>query len=373
MALGCAVVLACDSLLTAPLDDNDLFDAPLPGLTAAEMAVFLRGDSEFGRRFAATDGLGPIFNNVSCLSCHPGDGRGAPENILTRFPGAVVETLPEGVDVSRRLPPPVFGMGLIGAIPAAAILANADSSDADGDGISGRPNWVVSPPWVPDSEPGGGPGLHIGRFSRKAQVSSVLQQVVAAYQQDMGITSEFVPIETFNPQTGGATLAADHVPDPEVDASTVRAVVDYVRMLAAPPPGEATAQRMRGEEVFGEIGCDKCHVPEFQTGPSPIGALANTPVRLYSDLLLHDMGDELADNRPDGGANGREWRTTPLWGLRLVPKFLNGNVFLMHDGRATTIEEAIGLHGGEAAGVRSAFQALGQNDKTALIDFVESR
>lgn len=393
LALGGVVILACDSLLTAPPDDNDLFDAPLPGLTAEELAVFVRGDGEFARRFAAADGLGPIFNNVSCLACHPGDGRGSPENILTRFsrgrdllfelggpqlqdkaiPGAVVETLPEGVDSSRRLPPPVFGVGLIGAIPVDAILANADSADTDGDGISGRPNWVVSPPWVPDLEPGGGPGLHLGRFSRKAQVSSVLEQVVGAYQQDMGITSEFVPIETFNPQTGGATLAADHVPDPEVDASTVRAVVDYVRMLAAPAPGEATAQRMRGEEVFGEIGCDKCHVPEFQTGPSPIGALANARVRLYSDLLLHDMGDELADNRPDGNATGREWRTAPLWGLRLVPKFLNGNVFLMHDGRVGTIEEAIGLHGGEAAGIRSAFQALGEGDKMALVDFVESR
>ena len=393
LAFGCTVILACDSLLTTAPDDADLFDAPLPGLTAAELAVFVRGDGEFGRRFSAADGLGPIFNNVSCADCHSGDGRGTLENILTRFsrgqdlvfelggpqlqdrgiPGAVVETLPEGVDVSRRLPPPVFGVGLMAAIPDGVILANADEFDQDGDGISGRPNWVVAAPWVPDTEPGGGPGLHLGRFSRKAQVSSVLQQVVEAYQQDMGVTSEFVPIENVNPLAGAATLAADKVTDPEVDASTVRAVVDYVRMLAPPGPGEATPERMRGEEVFGEIGCDKCHVPEFQTGPATIGALANATVRLYSDLLLHDMGDELADNRPDGSATGREWRTAPLWGMRLVPTFLNGNVFLMHDGRATTVEEAIGLHGGEAAGIRAAFQALGEGDKMALLDFVESR
>ena len=384
---------ACDTLFTEAPDDADLFDAPLPGLTPAEMEVFIRGDGEFGRAFAAATGLGPIFNNVSCANCHSGDGRGRPENALVRFsrgtdpardvggpqlqdraiPGAEPETLPEGVDVSVRLPPPVFGVGLIEAIPVDAILANADPTDADGDGISGRPNMVAAPPWVPPTEVGAGPELQLGRFSRKAQVSSVFQQVVEAYHQDIGVTSPFLPNENINPRDGGGTVAHDRTPDPEVEESTIRAVVDYVRMLAPPAPGADTPERVRGGVVFDSIGCAKCHVPEFTTGPSRIGALAGQRVVLYSDLLLHDMGDELADNRPDGDADGREWRTAPLWGLRLVRDFLNGDMFLLHDGRARTIAEAVRFHGGEAAAVRTAFDALSAADQAALITFVESR
>ena len=163
------------------------------------------------------------------------------------------------------------------------------------------------------------------------------------------------------------------VADPEVTAATVRAVVDYVRMLAPPAPGEDTPQRQRGSALFTQVGCDACHVRQFQTGPSTIAALANQQAVLYSDLLLHDMGDELADNRPDGDANGREWKTPPLWGLRVARDFLNGDLFLLHDGRAVTIAEAIGLHGGEAASSRSAFQALSADDSDALLEFVRSR
>jgi CxxC motif-containing protein (DUF1111 family) len=125
--------------------------------------------------------------------------------------------------------------------------------------------------------------------------------------------------------------------------------------------------------VFDSIGCARCHVPSFQTGPSPIAALANKPVVLYSDLLLHDMGPGLADNRPDHAASGTEWRTAPLWGLRLVPRFLNGQMLLLHDGRARTIEEALLAHGGEAQGSRDRFAALGPADRAALLDFVGSR
>ena len=390
IAVGAA---ACDTLFTSLPDDADVFDAPIEGLTDAEMEVFLRGDEGFEAPFSAATGLGPIFNDVACAACHSGDGRGRTNNALTRFSrgsdlaqdiggpqlqdraiaGAVPEQLPAGVDVSVRLPPPVFGMGLIEAIPVDSILANVDSLDADMDGISGRPNWVTAAEFVPPSEVGGGSGPQLGRFSRKAQVSSVLQQSVEAYQQDMGITTDFIPIENTNPQTGAATLAHDHVPDPELPASTVRAVVDYVRMLAPPAPGEDTPERLRGSDLFDQVGCVKCHVRQFITGASRIAALADRPVVLYSDLLLHDMGDALADNRPDGEANGREWRTTPLWGLRLVPDFLNGDTFLMHDGRATSVEEAITLHGGEATMVRAAFVALSAEDRAALIAFVKSR
>jgi CxxC motif-containing protein (DUF1111 family) len=116
-----------------------------------------------------------------------------------------------------------------------------------------------------------------------------------------------------------------------------------------------------------------CHVPVLHTGTATVAALSNKPVQLYSDLLLHDMGDALADHRPDGQANGREWRTTPLWGMRLIRQFLNGEVFLMHDGRARTIEEAILLHGGEALRARNLFEALNVADRAALVEFVGSR
>lgn len=383
----------CEQLVTEAPNPGDLFDASIDGLTAEERAAFAAGDAEFGRAFAPAEGLGPIFNNVSCASCHSGDGRGLPENILVRIalgasraeelggpqiqdkviPGAVAETLPAGVDVSRRLPPPVFGVGLIEAIPEAVILSHADPDDADGDGISGRPNWVVAAEFVPVDEPGGGPGLHVGRFSRKAQVSSLVQQTVEAYHQDMGITSDFLSEENVNPLASAATRAADHVADPELPAHTVRAVVDYSRMLAPPAPGNLTPQRARGEELFATIACASCHVPSLSTGPSPIGALENRRADLYSDLLLHDMGEELADHRSDGDATGTEWRTTPLWGLRIARDFLNGSLFLLHDGRAGTVEEAIHFHGGEAAAARDAFLALPIDDRHALLDFVESR
>ena len=386
-------ITACDFLLTGPPDDADLLDAPLPGLTLEELAVFVRGDAGFGQRFSPSDGLGPIFNAVSCASCHSGDGRGRPENALTRIsigtdpavelggpqiqtkaiPGARPEVVPANVDVSVRLPPPVFGVGLIEAIPAAAILANADEFDADQDGISGRPNLVRPAAFVPLTEPGGGPGLQLGRFSRKGQVSTLLQQIAEAYHQDMGITSDFLPQENVNPQFGASTESADPAPDPEISAATVRAVIDYVRMLAAPAPGEMTQRRERGSELFTLVGCDGCHIREFQTGPSTIGALANQRVTLYSDLLLHDMGDALADNRPDGDATGREWQTPPLWGLRVARDFLDGELFLLHDGGALTVAEAIELHGGEAAASRDGFAGLDASDREALLDFVRSR
>jgi CxxC motif-containing protein (DUF1111 family) len=134
-----------------------------------------------------------------------------------------------------------------------------------------------------------------------------------------------------------------------------------------------TPARERGRELFGSIGCAKCHVPTLRTGGAPMAALSHRDVTLYSDLLLHDMGDDLADQRADGGASGREWRTTPLWGLRLMEAFLDGEAFLMHDGRARSVEQAILLHGGEAAVVRTAYSALSASDKAALLDFVRSR
>jgi CxxC motif-containing protein (DUF1111 family) len=395
LALTASVgALACDQLTTEPPLDSEVFDAPVPGLTDAEMAAFARGDAEFSRRFAPSTGLGPIFNNASCFSCHSGDGRGWLDNSLQRIgsidddflsglggpqiqdkaiPGAEFERVPAGAAVSVRLPPPVFGMGLIEAILDEVIIALADSSDADGDGISGRPNFVTSPDFVPPTEPGGGTGPKLGRFGRKAQVSSLVRQVVDAYHQDIGITSDFIPTENRNPLSSVPVEAADLAVDPEVPAATVQAVVHYIRTLAPPGPGVVTTRREEGRQLFATVGCTGCHVPTLRTGQNVIGALSNTDVTLYSDLLLHDMGDALADNRPDGSATGREWRTTPLWGLRLMRRFLDGDAFLLHDGRARNVEEAILLHGGEAQKARDAFAALSSAQRAALLDFVESR
>lgn len=391
---GAVAVVACDQLTTVAPPDGDVFDAPIEGLNAHELAAFARGDAEFGRQFAPNTGLGPIFNDVSCATCHSGDGRGQLRNRLSRIgsdadsfqnsiggpqiqtkaiPGALAEKVPDGIPVSVRLPPPVFGAGLIEGIPQAAIEANADPNDADGDGISGRPNYVPAADFVPTTEPAGGTGLKLGRFGRKAQNAVLFQQVVTAYLQDMGITSPFLPTENRNPLSGIPIEAVDRVPDPEVLESTVQAVTHYVRTLAPPEPGRDTERRNEGRALFAQIKCSSCHVPEFQTGPSPIAALSKRTVHLYSDLLLHDMGDALADNRPDGQATGREWRTTPLWGLRLMRRFLNGQAFLMHDGRARTIEEAILLHAGEALASRNAFAQLTPAQRAALLDFVESR
>jgi CxxC motif-containing protein (DUF1111 family) len=393
---GCSALLACSAgcgrLLTTAPEAADLFDAPLPGLSPAEHAAFVAGDEQFGKAFAISEGLGPIFNNVSCASCHSGDGRGRPENVLTRFsllgdpaphlggpqvqdraiPGAEPERLPAGVETSLRLPPPVFGMGLIEAVPVDSILARSDPGDLDGDGISGRPNLVSVPGFVPAHEPGGlAPAL--GRFGRKAQVSSLVQQTVDAYHQDMGLTTDFRPVENVNPLASRPTEAADRVADPEVPARIVQSVVAYLRLLAPPAPGGSTPRREQGQAVFARAGCAGCHVPVLRTGPSATPALANREVRLYSDLLLHDMGDGLADYRADGDGNGREWRTTPLWGLRVMRGFLNGEAFLLHDGRAHSVEEAVRLHGGEAQAARDAFVALPADERGALLDFVESR
>ena len=385
--------MGCDKLLTTPPPLGERFDQPMEGLDNGELGDFQDGQTQFRKSFTINEGLGPIFNNVSCASCHSGDGRGTPQNILVRFsrgtdlvegeggpqiqdraiPGAVAEHLPAGVDVSLRMPPPVFGVGLIEALTDSSILSHADPSDSDADGISGTANMVTPPSYVPATEPGGGPGLHVGRFGRKAQTSSLFQQTVTAYSQDMGVTSPALPAENTNPLTSPGFPNPDRVQDPEVGDAPVNDVMQYMRMLNPPTPGEWTDQRRQGQALFSSAQCAKCHIPTLRTGPHEIEALSDRDVTLYSDLLLHDLGAALADNRPDGSANGQEWRTAPLWGMRIAREFLNGELLLLHDGRAHSADEAIRLHGGEATAARDAFLAMSPEDKAALIDFVESR
>ncbi|MBI2502381.1 MAG: thiol oxidoreductase [Candidatus Latescibacteria bacterium] len=381
----------CDRIMTSAPPAGDAFSSPLDGLGPDLNAVFVQGDENFARVFTVEEGLGPIFNNLSCEGCHPGDGRGTPQEGFFRFsregdlltgqggpqhqdksiPGVPLEEVPAGVEQSFRLPPPVFGMGLIEAIPVETILAEEDPDDRDGDGISGRANWVLAPDFVPQTHVGGGAGLQLGRFSRKAQVSALVHQVAAAYHGDIGITSDFLPEENPHPQAGGVALG-DQVPDPEIPAATVLQTVMYVRLLSPPDLGERTAQVAQGEAVFTRLRCAACHVPSMKTGPHYIPQLSGQEARLYSDLLLHDMGPGLADNRPDGDATGSEWRTAPLWGTRLVEEFLGGRGFFLHDGRAPTLDQAIRAHGGEAQASREAYVGLAGTEQQALLAFLGS-
>ncbi len=389
--LLCAVCLTtCGKLLTSAPEEGETLDGTLD-ISPALNSSFARGDEQFERVFTIADGLGPIFNQPSCETCHPGDGRGTPFTTLTRFsvagdlvpklgggqlqdkaiPGVSPEVLPPGAETSVRMPPPVFGMGLVEGIPVETLVALSDPDDADGDGISGQINWVQAADFVPPEVVGSGPGLAVGRFGRKANVSSLLEQVVNAYREDMGITTDFAPDEVLHPQAGDMTIG-DNVPDPEVPASEVNDVIMYVRLLSPPNRGEITDAVRRGEAHFTEIGCASCHIPTLKTGPNPIPALDRVDANLYSDLLLHDMGSELADGRSDGTANGFEWKTPPLMGLRLAADALGGTAFLLHDGRTSDLADAIQLHGGEAEASRNRFLSLSEEQRQDLIAFLMS-
>ena len=391
MILLLMINLSCDKILTREPEAGNALDSPFDPLSNEFNAMFAAGDEEFDRAFTVNEGLGPLFNNVACAACHSADGRGTPSNAFIRFsrnsdlipdeggpqlqdkaiPGVPVEQLPPGVQTSLRMPPAVFGVGLIEGIPAETILSNEDPTDANGDGISGRVNWVTAAEFVPSSMVGGGSGPQIGRFGLKANFSSLLEIVAAAYHQDIGITSDFFPVENNHPEGEGIAIG-DLAPDPEISAQTVLDAVVYVRLLSPPARGEITPEVTLGESLFNDIRCVSCHVPFMKTGPRNVPQLDEVDANIYSDLLLHNMGEGLADFRPDGSADGFEWRTAPLWGLRLVPDFLDGRAFYLHDGRARTLENAIELHGGEAKAASDAFTALSRDEKDALIVFLES-
>ena len=270
--------------------------------------------------------------------------------------------------VSPRLAPQVIGMGLLEAIPEDAVLANADPDDADGDGISGRPNRV----WNPATE-----ATELGRFGWKANASTVLAQSAAAFNGDMGITSSLQPDESCTEtQTecaaapGGGTDTEAEVPDDRLGS-----VVFYTRTLAVPATRGADDPDVRaGAAAFADMGCASCHIDTFTTGPLDevgVEALSDQTIHPYTDLLLHDMGEGLADGRPDFAASGTEWRTPPLWGLGLIDD-VNGERFLLHDGRARTIEEAILWHGGEASAAMEAFRSADSETRANLVAFLEA-
>ncbi len=381
---------------------------------------------------ATFDGLGPTFNRVSCDGCHFNDGRGRPpgkpdepmRSMLVRLsvPGVadnggpvphpvyglqlqdksidgvpaeghvsvrqrVIEgnfadgmpyTLSEPVYTfsdmahgalgaealfSPRVAPVTYGLGLLEAVPDSVVVAAADPDDADGDGISGRANYV----WNPATGK-----TELGRFGWKANTASLYVQVAAAAHGDMGITTSLFP-DNNCPAAQGDCEAAPDGGLPEMDDASLDMLTIYVRALSVPARRDPHNPAVeRGEDLFEAAGCAACHTPSLSTAQdAALPQLAGLEIRPYTDMLLHDMGEGLADGRSDFAASGREWRTPPLWGIGLVQR-VNLHRQFLHDGRARGFMEAILWHGGEAEAARQAVVAMAKEDRDALLAFLRS-
>jgi CxxC motif-containing protein (DUF1111 family) len=297
------------------------------------------------------------------------------ETVTLRQPSYSITELGYGplhpkVMMSPRIAPPMIGLGLIEAIPEAAIRANADPDDADKDGISGRPNEVWS---VADNR------VMLGRFGWKAGNPTIRQQSSDAAAGDIGLSNPLAP------QPSGDCTAAQRVCLDAPNGNSERSggfelgqdlmdlVVFYSQNLAVPRRRDHDKPEvLHGKALFNDLGCATCHRPSFTTGTvEGQPQLSNQKIWPYTDLLLHDMGEGLADNRPEGVADGREWRTAPLWGLGLT-QVVSGHTFFLHDGRARNVEEAILWHGGEAQAARDGYAKLTKAEREALLVFVNS-
>jgi CxxC motif-containing protein (DUF1111 family) len=377
------------------------------------------------------DGLGPTFNAPSCNSCHVRDGRGRqpdpggaflsvlfrisipgtgahggplgdpvygdqisdaailgvppealPHVAWEELPGqyadgetyslrrptysftdAAFGPLPADLLVSPRVAQANFGLGLLEAIPEADLRALADPGDADGDGISGRPNEVWSVRLG---------AMTLGRFGWKASQPTVEQQTAGAFLGDIGITSSLFPEENCSPVQTACT-AAPNGGAPELDDEKLANVTYYTKVLAVPGRRLAADDEvLAGKRLFYDAGCAGCHVARHVTGVDPdFPELSGQTIFPYTDLLLHDMGDGLADGRPDFAADGREWRTAPLWGVGLIQR-VNGHTDLLHDGRARGFAEAILWHGGEAEASRERFRTMSRDERQAILTFLGS-
>lgn len=380
----------------------------------------------------ARDGLGPTFNAQSCSSCHTLDGRAQPpldaddpeRGLLFRFsvPGvdavtggplpdpvyggqlqdrAILTVQPEGrflinyrevpgsyedgipytlldpeysfadlafgpthpdLMFSPRIAPAVFGTGLLEAIPESTIVASADPDDSDGDGISGRANMV----W--DVRKG---STELGRFGWKANVPTLEQQIAGAFHGDIGITSPLFENENC-PATQTECQGALNGGTPEIPEARLAKVLFYNQTLGVPAMRDVDdPQVYDGARLFLKAGCAACHTPSHTTGEHAVPAVSGQTIFPYTDLLLHDMGEGLADRRSDFLADGREWRTPPLWGLGLIEN-VNNHTRLLHDGRARDIAEAILWHDGEGLEAREEFRRMSREEREALLRFLES-
>jgi len=265
--------------------------------------------------------------------------------------------------ISPRVAPQIPGLGLLAAIPEADILANVDENDVDGDGISGRPNYV----WDALNQQ-----TAMGRFGWKANQAGLHQQVAGAFLGDIGITSSLFPDANCS-EAQTDCQSAPNGGEPEISDSILQSVVFYSHTLAVPARRDWDDEVvLTGKKLFNDARCTQCHVPKFQTGElAGFPELSNQIIRPYTDLLLHDMGPGLADGRPDFQAGGSEWRTPPLWGIGLIPK-VNGHSNYLHDGRARNLTEAILWHGGESEASRESFVKMSSDERAALILFLES-
>lgn len=404
------------------------FSYKIKGLNSDQSLEFFVGNSFFNQNWVespssttARDGLGPLLNAPSCSSCHFRDGRGLPYSdlgLLVRlseagngpdpiygfqFQDHGISTAPKEGDIeinysyisdqfedgtlytlrvptymltnlnygnmsptvmmSPRVGTQMIGLGLLEQITEADILAHADEYDSDGDGISGKANYAYD---VTEN------ATLIGRFGWKANTPTIAMQVAAAFNGDIGIKTSYFPSENHT----SAQSSLDGLPDGgtvEIENDDLEKVILYSRTLAVPiRRNQYDIKVKKGELLFNSLQCVKCHVGTYVTGNGGnIESLKNVLIHPYTDLLLHDMGDELADNRPDHLANGNEWRTPPLWGLGLI-ETVNGHTYLLHDGRAESIEEAILWHGGEGAASRDAYKALSLVERQQLLAFLNS-
>ncbi len=412
----------------------DAFSYPSPSLTRTERRAFMVGNSFFKQNWvqapasaAERDGLGPLFNARSCSGCHFKDGRGRPAENGEDLPGlllrlgmpgdgadvphpvyggqlqdrAVLGARPEARFVVRedvvegtfadgtpyelvrpryeltdwsgpepsdtlrigpRVANQVVGLGLLEAIPVARLEELADPDDADGDGISGRIHWL----------PGEAGESVAGRFGWKATQPTVKHQSAAAFAGDLGITSPLFPSDD---QTDVQRSRID-LPNggtPEIDDQKLDRVAFYSATLAVPAQRDADLPEvLRGAELFDRFGCARCHTPVQHTGDAAITpSFRDVSFRPYTDLLLHDLGEDLADPKRDGDAEPAEWRTPPLWGIGLF-EAVNGHTRYLHDGRARNLAEAVLWHGGEAAAARAAFVACSAAERGDLLHFLES-
>lgn len=410
VAGGAVLSLAgCDTFMPAAPDPDHELVGLVEGLSGPQRAMHAVGDREFARVFGAADGLGPVFVAASCESCHAGDGKGHPVFNITRFGrmvggvfdpmraaggpqlqnravlGYTAELVPHtATGLAGFTAPSVTGLGFLEAVDDSTLLRLEDPNDANGDGISGRVQLVDASDLLArvvslesvadDGSPTRGTligGKYIGRFGKKALAVNLLQQVATAYHQDMGITSDIIPDEIFNPQVGAFT--GDGVPEPEVSASVVNAVVFYIKTLRVPPRRNADHADVRaGEQLFIAGKCSSCHLPTLTTGASHMPVFNRKTFHPFTDLLLHDMGPDLDDGYTEGRATTSEWRTAPLWGLGTAASQQGGTPRLLHDGRATSITAAIGFHGGEAAASRAWFNGLSADLKQKLLAFLNS-
>jgi CxxC motif-containing protein (DUF1111 family) len=361
---------------------------PLPGVTGAEFELFRIGREDFTEVETAAEGLGPAFNGNSCAACHSVPAVGGMSTMTEVRAGHVDEDgnftelqggtlfhlfsvpdhrcqvqIPEEANVlARRAPIPLFGAGLVEAIPDEALIALEDPQDRDGDGVSGRAARIAD---VATGRP------RVGRFGWKAQHATLLAFAGDAYRNEMGITNDLFPHEMALGIDAGTMALCGGRPRRGVEdvldrATGLRGIDNFANFMRLLAPVERAADddsTRAGQQLFAAYGCAACHTPTLQTGRHENPLFDQKPVHLYSDLLLHDV--DTGDGIPQAGAAANEIRTPALWGLRLRRP-------LLHDGSALTVEDAIRRHGGEAKSSTERFAAAPPAERALLMRFLQS-